>query len=106
MHDIDVIADIVVIVGFWLLPLAWWRFVPLTPHVLTSGLVLFVTSGFSRMADLMGAGKLHLTIANHVAQAISIVWFLVSFWKLMRRAHQIRCEVEARYERQGEVPER
>lgn len=100
MHDIDVIANIVVIIGFWLLPLTWWRLLSPSPHIMLSGMVLFVTSGFSRLADLAGADNQKLTVVNHVVQAVAITWFVLGFWRLMRQAHRLLAEAQGLADRE------
>lgn len=79
-------SNIVIVLGYLLVPFTVLRYLPLTRWVRVSGAFFFVTCAFTHLSMAFGFEDSSWMLANHVVQALAVLWFVVGFWLLLREA--------------------
>lgn len=92
---INLVANLVIVTGYLLVPFTVLRYLPLSRSVQVAGSLFFTTCALSHLGMGLGFmmnGEKHLwfMVINHVVQAIAVIWFVLGFWYLLRRAHHIQ----------------
>ncbi len=94
---LNVVANLMIVGGYVLVPFTVLRYMPLTYRVRVAGTLFFVPCALSHLAMAFGFQHSLWMVVNHVVQAVAVVWFVLSFWVLLRTA---LVRAEARRERQ------
>lgn len=83
-------ANLFIVTGYVLVPFFWLPYLPLTRPVLFSGVVFFLTCAFTHLSMAFGFVHHPAMVINHVAQAVSVLAFVIGFSRLLRRAQRLR----------------
>lgn len=83
---LNAVANIVIVLGYVLVPFTVMRYLPLSPSVRFSGTLFFATCAVTHLAMAFGVEHSAWLVVNHVVQAFAVVWFVVGFWLLLRAA--------------------
>ncbi|MEU1761319.1 hypothetical protein [Micromonospora sp. NPDC005652] len=87
---LNIVANLVIVAGYVLVPFTVLRRLPLTRNVLAAGTLFFTTCAATHLAMAANATGSPLMVANHVLQAASVIWFVIAFSLLLRAAHRRR----------------
>lgn len=79
-------ANLIIVAGYLLVPFTVLRYLPLTRWVLVAGAFFFVTCAITHLSMAFGFEDSDAMVVNHVVQALSVVWFVLGFWILLREA--------------------
>lgn len=79
-------ANLLIVAGYVVVPFTVLRHLPLTRNVIISGTAFFGTCGADHAAMAFGFHHDTLMLANHVVQAVAVLWFVLAFYWLLRRA--------------------
>lgn len=79
-------SNIVIVLGYVLVPFTVLRYLPLTRWVRLSGAFFFVTCALTHLSMAFGFEDSSWMLVNHVVQALAVVWFVLGFWLLLREA--------------------
>lgn len=101
MHLLNVAADLAICAGFVLVPLTWFRCLPMTRPVRVAGLLFFLSGAVMRLAFAFGFEHSRAITVVHLVQAVAVIWFVLGFWRLLLRADDIRRRAEIRYRARG-----
>jgi len=88
---LNLASNLVVVLGYLLVPITWLPYLPLTRPVLVSGVVFFVTCALTHIA--MAFNVHHhgpWVLANHLIQAVAVIAFVLGFSRLLKRANEFR----------------
>ncbi len=89
---LNLLANIVIVSGYVLVPALWLPWLPLTKPVLVGGAVFFVTCAITHLAlAFHWSHSSGWMIANHLIQAVSVMVFVTGFSRLLRAAHLRRA---------------
>lgn len=80
------IANLMVVVGYLLMPFLLLRYLPLTRAVKIAGTCFFVTCALSHLAMALGFQYSRWVVVTDVLQAAAVMWFVLGFWLLLRDA--------------------
>ncbi len=83
---LNTVAILVIVGGYVLVPFTVLRYLPLTRRVRVAGTFFFVTCAITHLAMAFGFQHSAWMVLNHVVQAGAVVWFVLTFWSLLRRA--------------------
>ena len=83
---LNTVANIVIVAGYVLVPLTVLRYLPLTRNVRIAGTFFFTTCALTHLSMAFGYTHSGWMVVNHVIQALSVVWFVLGFWLLLRAA--------------------
>lgn len=83
-------ANLLIVIGYVLVPVFWLPYLPLTRPVLYSGVVFFVTCAMTHLAMAFGFVHNPWMVFNHVVQAVAVLLFVTGFSRLLRRANHTR----------------
>lgn len=83
---LNLIANLVIVAGYVLVPFTVLRYLPLSWNVQISGTFFFTTCAITHLAMAFRFEHHWSMVANHVIQAVSVVWFVLGFWHLLREA--------------------
>lgn len=86
MYWINWLANLMIVVGYLLVPFTVLRHLPLTRSVRISGSFFFATCAMTHLAMAFGFGCDLLMVINHVVQAGAVIWFVTGFYLLLRAA--------------------
>lgn len=92
---LNVMANVVIVAGYVLVPFTVLRYLPLTRRVRLAGSLFFVTCAITHVGMAFGFAFSELMVLNHVLQAGAVMWFVLGFWMLLRTAMH-RAEVKHR----------
>lgn len=81
---LNVVANLIIVYGYLLVPFTVLRFLSLTVPVMVSGVFFFVTCAITHLSMALGFQHSRWMVVNHVVQAIAVVWFVLAFWMLLR----------------------
>ncbi len=87
---INIIANLLIVCGYVLVPFLWLPYLPLTRPVLVSGTVFFLTCAFTHLSMALGFVHRPWMVINHVVQAAAVFGFVIGFSRLLRRATALR----------------
>ncbi len=90
LWNLNAVANLVIVAGYVLVPFTVLRELPLTVSVKLAGGLFFLTCAFTHLSMAFGWQLRTFMVGNHVVQAASVVWFVVGFWLLLRRANAHR----------------
>lgn len=79
-------ANLVIVSGYIIVPFTVLRYLPLTTWVRVAGALFFFTCALTHLAMAFHWEHSWWMVANHVIQALSVVWFVLGFWLLLREA--------------------
>lgn len=96
MHAVDTVLNCIVIVGLVLVPFTWMRYLVARRSVFRLGVAVYTTTALSQMLFVTGRAGTGLAVEVHLAQAVAIVWFIVSFFILLSQAERLLRAAEAR----------
>lgn len=88
--DLNTVANLLIVVGYLLVPFIWLPYLPLTRPVLISGTLFFLTCAMTHVSLVFRFEHHPWMTLNHVAQAVAVLWFVIGFARLLRRADSIR----------------
>ncbi len=91
MQTVGMIANLLIVVGYVLVPFLWLPYLPLTRPVLLSGVGFFFTCAMTHVAMAFGFEHTTWMVLNHIAQAAFVLFFVVGFAQLLRRAKTYRA---------------
>jgi hypothetical protein len=80
------VANIVIVLGYSIVPFTVLRYLPLTRNVRVSGALFFVTCALTHLSMAFGFEESGWMVANHVIQAVAVMWFVLGFSLLLRAA--------------------
>lgn len=83
---VNLVANLVIVLGYVLVPFTVLRYLPLSVQVRVAGLFFFLTCAMTHVSMAFGWQHDGWMVVNHVVQAAAVVWFVLSFWLLLRRA--------------------
>lgn len=86
LHDVNTVANLLIVVGYILVPFFWLPYLPLTKFVLFSGIAFFLTCAMTHLAMAFGLEHAPWMVWNHVIQAVSVLCFVLGFSRLLKRA--------------------
>jgi hypothetical protein len=92
---LNVVANLVIVAGYLVVPFTVLRYLPLTRQVRVAGAFFFLTCALTHMSMAFGWQHDGWMVVNHVAQAVAVVWFVLSFWLLLKAALR-RAEAKSR----------
>lgn len=87
---VNTLANLGIVVGYVLVPFTVLRYLPLTRNVLVSGTLFFLTCALTHLSMAFGFSGTEWMVVNHVVQAVAVVWFVLGFFSLLRRASVLR----------------
>lgn len=87
----NLIANLLIVVGYLLVPFLWLRYLPLTRPVLAAGVVFFLTCAITHLAMAFGFTHSGWMLLDHVVQAVAVLSFVLGFAQLLRRAQSNRA---------------
>lgn len=93
----NVLANLVIVSGYVVVPFTVLRYLPLSVPVRWAGAFFFVTCAITHVSMAFEFSHSKWMVINHVVQAVSVVWFVVGFWSLLRAALR-RAEAKRRNE--------
>lgn len=93
---LNTVANLVIVAGYVLVPFTVLRYMPLTRRVRVAGSFFFVTCAFTHLSMAFGFQHSTWMVVNHVVQAVAVVWFVLSFWLLLKAALRHAEEKRAR----------
>ncbi len=82
----NTISNLLIVVGYILIPVLWPRLLPLTAVVQVSGTVFFATCALTHLSMAFGFEHSNWMILNHVVQAVAVLTFVITFTRLLRIA--------------------
>lgn len=94
MDTLNVVANLLIVAGYVTVPFTWLRYLALNTQVLLSGTLFFLTCALTHVGMVIHAEHDGWMVVNHCVQGVSVVWFVLSFWALLKRADRLRCEAE------------
>lgn len=83
-------ANLLIVVGYVLVPFTVLRYLPLTRSVLTSGSFFFGLCATTHMAMAFGFAHTLFMVGVHIAQAVAVIAFVLGFYRLLRDAGRRR----------------
>lgn len=83
---INLVANLVIVLGYLLVPFTVLRYLPLTAMVRTAGAFFFTTCALTHLGMAFGVHDSLWMVINHVVQAVAVIWFVIGFWLLLRAA--------------------
>jgi hypothetical protein len=83
---LNALANMIIVAGYVLVPFTVLRYLPLTRRVRVAGTFFFVTCALTHLAMAFGFEHTDWMLINHVVQAFAVIWFVLSFWLLLRVA--------------------
>ena len=94
MTDVlNLVSNLVIVLGYALVPVTWLRHLPLTRPVLVSGVVFFATCAITHVAMAFDiAHHRHWLLVNHISQAVAVMLFVLGFGRLLKRANGFGCD--------------
>lgn len=92
---VNMFANIGIVVGYVLVPFTVLRYLPLTRNVLFSGSLFFLTCALTHLSMAVPI-DFKWMVVNHVVQAVSVVWFVLAFFGLLRKANALRARHAAK----------
>lgn len=96
----NMVANLVIVAGYLLVPFTVLRYLPLTLLIRLAGSLFFVTCAITHVSMAFGFSGSKWMVVNHSVQAVSVVWFVLGFWRLLRAALH-RAEAKRRDGRTG-----
>jgi len=87
---VNTIANIGIVVGYVLVPFTVLRYMPLTRNVLASGTLFFLTCATTHLSMAVPFIGYKTLVINHVVQAVAVVWFVLAFFALLRKANMLK----------------
>lgn len=87
---LNTIANLGIVVGYVLVPFTVLRYLPLTRSVLFSGTLFFLTCALTHLSMALDFSGSVWMVVNHAVQAVAVVWFVLGFFSLLRRASVLR----------------
>lgn len=85
-------ANLIIVLGYVAVPFTVLRYLPLTRRVRLAGAFFFVTCALTHVAMAFGFEGSAWMVANHVVQALAVIWFVLGFWLLLRDAQRLGQE--------------
>jgi hypothetical protein len=79
-------ANLLIVAGYVVVPFTVLRHLPLTRNVHISGSFFFGFCAITHLAMAFGFEHAGLMLANHIAQAVAVIWFVLAFYRLLRAA--------------------
>jgi len=86
----NVIANLLIVAGYVLVPFLWLPYLPVTKSVLFSGVGFFLTCAMTHLAMALGIEHQHWMVLNHLVQAAAVLYFVIGFSSLLRRAERLQ----------------
>jgi hypothetical protein len=86
---LNTLANIGIVVGYVLVPFTVLRYLPLTRNVMVAGTLFFLTCATTHASMAFDFIEPHILVINHVVQAVAVVWFVLGFFSLLRRASAV-----------------
>ncbi len=86
----NVIANLLIVAGYVLVPFLWLPYLPVTKPVLISGVGFFLTCATTHLAMALGVEHARWMVINHLSQAAELLYFVVGFASLLRRAERLQ----------------
>ena len=83
---VDAVANVIIVVGYVIVPFTVLRYLPLTASVKTAGTLFFLTCALTHLGMAFDQHDALWMVVNHVVQAVAVVWFVIGFWLLLRAA--------------------
>lgn len=87
---VNCVANLLIVCGYLLVPFTVLRRLPLTRNVLLAGACFFTTCAITHAAMAAGQSQHRLMLLNHVAQAVTVIWFVLGFSRLLHAADRRR----------------
>lgn len=85
-NAVNVVSNLVIVVGYVLVPFTVLRYLPLTLSVRAAGGFFFVTCALTHLAMAFGFEHERWMVINHAVQAVAVMWFVLGFMFLLRDA--------------------
>lgn len=79
-------ANLGIVFGYVLVPFTVLRYLSLTRSVAISGTFFFLTCALTHLSMAFGFTNSPLMVFNHVVQVISVLFFVLGFFRLLREA--------------------
>lgn len=87
---LNIVTNGAIVLGYLLVPFLWLPYLPLTRPVLISGTAFFFTCAMTHLALAFGWQHSGWLLVNHFVQAVSVLFFVGGFSRLLRRANVLR----------------
>lgn len=87
---INVVANLAIVAGYFIVPFTVLARMPLTRAVRASGSVFFATCGLTHLAMAFGFENTLFMVGVHVVQAVAVIAFVLGFHRLLRDAGRRR----------------
>ncbi len=86
MVAVNVIANLLIVAGYVLVPIYWLPNLPLTTPVFVSGSTCFLTCAITHTSMAFNFTHHPAMVVNHVVQAVAVLAFVTGFARLLRIA--------------------
>lgn len=90
MATLNLVANLLIVAGYILVPVFWLPYLPLTRPVLYAGVIFFFTCAITHLAMALGFEHRAWMVFNHVVQAVAVFVFVIGFSRLLKRATLLR----------------
>ncbi len=90
--SVNLVANLLIVVGYLLVPVVWMPYLPLTLPVKAAGTVFFATCALTHLGMAFGFVHSGWMVVNHVVQAIAVLAFVTGFARLLRKASPHRSD--------------
>ncbi len=87
---INSVANLVIVAGYLIVPFTVLRELPLTVSVKLAGALFFITCAITHASMAFNFQHRNLMVSNHIVQAMAVLWFVLGFYRLLRRANHVR----------------
>jgi hypothetical protein len=85
--DVNVAVNLLIVFGYVLVPFTVMRYLELTTSVSIAGMLFFFTCAMTHLSMAFQFSGEKFMVFNHAIQAVSVVWFVVGFWQVLRAEH-------------------
>lgn len=92
---VNLVANVFIVLGYVLVPFTVLRYLPLTNSVRGAGAIFFTTCVLTHLGMAFHFEHEKWMVINHAVQAVSVVWFVLGFYFLLRDALR-RAEMRRR----------
>lgn len=92
---LNTVANLIIVLGYVLVPFTVLRYLPLTWSVRIAGALFFCTCALTHFSMAFEFTHTTWMVVNHVVQAGAVLWFVFGFWALLHRA-LLRAEAKRR----------
>lgn len=85
-YAVTLLSNLIIVAGYLIVPFTVLKYLPLSLGVRIAGTFFFLTCAITHLSMAFEFHTSRWMVVNHAVQAVSVVWFVLGFWLLLRSA--------------------